>query len=157
MASGQIDYIQVGRLDNYSHSIMCTGLFSQKGIRSAEQATAEDKAHNYEVAAEHYMTAAEWLMQAVKCNYLLVEYSFLEVNVFLRLDGAMNEAMKQNIRAKVNSYLKRAEEIKGLAKNGGKKKAVADGGNSKDNKDDDDSGDPDRKRMMQKFEGKYFD
>ncbi|CAF1525616.1 unnamed protein product, partial [Adineta ricciae] len=115
MASGQNDYIQ-------------------KGIRSAEQATAEDKAHNYDVAAEHYMTAAEWLMQAVKY-------------------GAMNEPMKQNIRAKVNSYLKRAEEIKGLAKNGGKKKAVADGGNSKDNKDDDDSGDPDRKRMMQKFEG----
>ncbi|UJR13877.1 hypothetical protein I4U23_000885 [Adineta vaga] len=116
MASGPNDYIQ-------------------KGIRSAEQATAEDKAHNYEVAAQHYMTAAEWLMHAVKY-------------------GAMNEAMKQNIRAKVNSYLKRAEEIKELNKGGsGKKKAVADGGNSKDNKDDDDSGDPDRKRMMQKFEG----
>jgi hypothetical protein len=66
----------------------------------------------------------------------------------------MNDTMKQSIRAKVNSYLKRAEEIKDISKNGsGKKKAVADGGNSKDNKDDDDSGDPDRKRMMQKFEG----
>ncbi len=43
--------------------------FVQKGIRSAEQATIEDKAQNYEVAATHYMTAAEWLMHAVKCKY----------------------------------------------------------------------------------------
>ena len=34
------------------------------------------------------------------------------------------------------------------------KKPVADGGNSKD-KEDDESGDPDRKRMMQKFEGRF--
>jgi hypothetical protein len=69
----------------------------------------------------------------------------------------MNDAMKQNIRGKVNSYLKRAEEIKHITKNGpGKKKPIAEGGNSKDNKDDDDSGDPDRKRMMQKFEGLLF-
>ncbi|CAF1329700.1 unnamed protein product [Adineta steineri] len=115
MASGPNDYIQ-------------------KGIKSAEQATAEDKAHNYEAAAQHYMTAAEWLMHAVKY-------------------GAMNDAMKQNIRAKVNSYLKRAEEIRDMSKsNSGKKKAVADGGNSKDNKDDED-GDPDKRKMMQKFEG----
>jgi hypothetical protein len=73
----------------------------------------------------------------------------------------MNDQMKQNIRGKVNSYLKRAEEIKDILKNGhGKKKAVADTangrGNSKDNKgDDDDNGDPDRKRMMQKFEGRF--
>jgi hypothetical protein len=39
----------------------------QKGIKSAEQATAEDKAQNYEAAAQHYMTAADWLMQAMKC------------------------------------------------------------------------------------------
>jgi len=64
--------------------------------------------------------------------------------------------MKQNIRAKVTSYIKRAEEIKDISKNGSKKKkAVADGGNSKDNKDDDESGDPEEKRMMQKFEGKF--
>jgi len=69
----------------------------------------------------------------------------------------MNDAMKQNIRGKVNSYLKRAEEIKHITKNErGKKKPIAEGGNSKDNKDDDDSGDPDRKRMMQKFEGLLF-
>jgi vacuolar protein-sorting-associated protein 4 len=74
----------------------------------------------------------------------------------LCVDGAMNDAMKQNIRAKVNSYLKRAEEIKNISKNGSnKKKAVPEGGNSKDNKDDDESGDPDRKRMMQKFEGQF--
>jgi vacuolar protein-sorting-associated protein 4 len=66
--------------------------------------------------------------------------------------------MKQNIRAKVNSYLKRAEEIKDLSKNGSsKKKPVAEGGSSKDNKgDDDDSSDPDQKRMMQKFEGRLY-
>ena len=82
--------------------------------------------------------------------------------VFL-LDGAMNAQMKQTIRPKIESYVKRAEEIKDILKNGGsKKKAIADTangrGNSKDNKgDDDDSGDPDRKRMMQKFEGKLIE
>jgi len=80
------------------------------------------------------MTAAEWLMHAVK-------YS------------PMNDAMKKNIRGKVESYLKRAEEIKNNSKNGGKKKPVSESGSMKDNKDDDDGGDPDRKRMMQKFEG----
>ncbi|CAF3343231.1 unnamed protein product [Rotaria sp. Silwood1] len=121
MSSGQSDYIQ-------------------KGIKSAEQATAEDKAHNYEAAAQHYMTAADWLMQAMKY-------------------GAMNVQMKQTIRPKIESYVKRAEEIKEILKHApSKKKAVADApngrGNSKDNKgDDDDNGDPDRKRMMQKFEG----
>jgi vacuolar protein-sorting-associated protein 4 len=121
MSSGQQDYIQ-------------------KGIRSAEQATAEDKAQNYEAAAQHYMTAADWLMQAMKY-------------------GIMNPQMKQTIRPKIESYVKRAEEIKEILKHGpGKKKAVADSangrGNSKDNKgDDDDSGDPDKKRMMQRFEG----
>ncbi|CAF0730036.1 unnamed protein product [Adineta ricciae] len=121
MSSGQSDYIQ-------------------KGIRSAEQATEEDKAHNYEAAAKHYMTAAEWLMQARKY-------------------GSMNAQMKQTILAKIESYVKRAEEIKEILKKGPtKKKAVADTsngrGNSKDNKgDDDDNADPDRRRMMQKFEG----
>ena len=73
----------------------------------------------------------------------------------------MNPQMKQSIRPKIESYVKRAEEIKDIIKNGPvKKKAVADTangrGNSKDNKgDDDDSGDPDRKRMMQKFEGRF--
>ncbi|CAM4776536.1 unnamed protein product [Rotaria magnacalcarata] len=111
-----------------------------KGIENAEQATAEDKAHNYVAAAKHYMTAADWLLQAM--NY-----------------EAMNPQLKQAIRPKIESYVKRAEEINGLLRNGStKKKAVADTsterGNSKDNKgDEDDNGDPDRKRMMQKFEG----
>ena len=62
--------------------------------------------------------------------------------------------MKQNIRAKVSSYLQRAEEIKNTSKNGSdKKKAVVENGNGKDNKDDEDGGDPERKRMMAKFEG----
>ncbi|CAF4009911.1 unnamed protein product [Rotaria sordida] len=109
--------------------------YIQKGIQYAERATAEDGAHNYEAAGKNYMAAAECLMHAVKY-------------------GAMNDQLKQNIRAKVNSYIKRAEEIKGSPKNGPEtKKAVAAGGNSKDNKDDDDSGDPERRRMMQKFEG----
>jgi vacuolar protein-sorting-associated protein 4 len=72
----------------------------------------------------------------------------------------MNEQTKQKIRAKVESYLKRAEELKNMAKQGPvKKKALADDGagrgNSRDNKDDDESGDPEKKRMIQKFEGKF--
>lgn len=78
----------------------------------------------------------------------------------------MNDQMKQNIRGKVSSYVKRAEEIKSLSKNGNvtKKKPVADTtGNSKNSKDgkggggdDDESGDPERRRMMQKFEGLFI-
>jgi len=76
----------------------------------------------------------------------------------------MNPQMKQTIRPKIESYVKRAEQIKEILKNGPvKKKAVADTsngrGNSKDNKgdDDDDNGDPDKRRMMQKFEGIFLD
>ena len=78
------------------------------------------------------------------------------------LDGSMNAQMKQTILAKIESYVKRAEEIKEILKKGStKKKAVADAsngrGNSKDNKgDDDDNADPDRRRMMQKFEGRLL-
>ncbi|CAF3040830.1 unnamed protein product [Rotaria sp. Silwood2] len=62
------------------------------------------------------------------------------------------------MRAKIESYLKRAEELQNMVKNGPvKKKELADDDrgrkNSKDNKDDDESGDPERKRIMQKFEG----
>ncbi|CAF3186221.1 unnamed protein product [Rotaria sp. Silwood2] len=62
------------------------------------------------------------------------------------------------MRAKIESYLKRAEELQNIVKNGPvKKKELADDDrgrkNSKDNKDDDESGDPERKRIMQKFEG----
>ncbi|CAM4854957.1 unnamed protein product [Rotaria socialis] len=120
MSSGQQEYIQ-------------------KGIKSAEQATAEDKAHNYEAAAQHYMTATDWLFRAMKY-------------------GEMNPQMKQAIRPKIESYMKRAEEIvQALKKGSTKEKAVVDTstgrGNSNDNKgDDDDNGDPDRKRMVEHFE-----
>ena len=97
-------------------------------------------------------------MQAMKCR---------RKNLFVcpdwrddsfSLDGAMNQQMKLTIRPKIESYVKRAEEIKDILKNGGpKKKAVADSangrGNGKDKSGDDDDGDPDKKRMMQKFEG----
>ncbi len=67
----------------------------------------------------------------------------------------MNDSMKQNIRARVNSYIKRAEEIKNISNDGSnKKKPVPEGGNFKDNEDDDDNGDPYREPMMDKFEGK---
>lgn len=86
-----------------------------------------------------------------------ISVSFLMMILFEFVDGAMNEGMKQNIRGKVESYLNRAEEIKNNSKNpSNKKKAVVEGGNSKDNKDDEDSGDPERKRMMAKFEGQAF-
>ena len=74
----------------------------------------------------------------------------------------MNNQTKQNIRAKVETYIKRAEEIKKMPKNGPvKKKALADDaadrGNSRDNKrNEDDSGDIDKKRIKQKFEGIFL-
>lgn len=73
----------------------------------------------------------------------------------------MNEHTKVQIRAKATSYIKRVEELKSLLKNGPvKKKAVADGlsdcGNSKYNPDEDEGDDPDKRRMMQKFEGFFY-
>lgn len=70
----------------------------------------------------------------------------------------MNPPMKQTIRPKIESYVKRAEEIKEILKNGSsKKKAVADTANGRSgNSKDDDEGDPDKKRMMQKFEGIFY-
>ncbi|CAF1383558.1 unnamed protein product [Adineta steineri] len=67
--------------------------YLRKGIRCAEQAVKEDEAHNYKAAAQYYMTAAEWLMHAVK--YV-----------------ADNPEMKQMLRSKIESYIERAEEIK---------------------------------------------
>lgn len=70
------------------------------------------------------------------------------------IDGAMNDQLKKNIRDKVSTYIKRAEEIKGHSKDrDDHKKVTADGGSSKDKKDDDDGDDPDKKRMMRRFEG----
>ncbi len=74
----------------------------------------------------------------------------------------MNDSTKQNIRAKVNTYIKRAEEIKNIRSDKSpKKQAVAsnvtDGGNSRNNKNsDDENEDPDQRRMMQKFEGWFY-
>ncbi|CAF4282753.1 unnamed protein product [Rotaria sp. Silwood2] len=98
--------------------------YLQKAICFADQATTEDKAYNYEAAAQHYMTAADWLMQTMKY-------------------GALNVQMKQVIRPKVESYVRRAEEIKEVLKNGSaKKKPIAntsnERGNAKDNKGNDD-------------------
>lgn len=69
MTSGINDYIQVS-IREYAliGKYHLSRFFFQKGIRSAEQATAEDKANNHEEAAKNYMTAAEWLMQAMKCK-----------------------------------------------------------------------------------------
>ncbi|CAF5108765.1 unnamed protein product, partial [Rotaria sp. Silwood1] len=38
--------------------------YIQKGIQYAEQATADDKLHNFEAAGKNYMAAAECLMHA---------------------------------------------------------------------------------------------
>ena len=69
----------------------------------------------------------------------------------------MNEQTKQKIRGKVESYLKRVEELQKMKKNGPeKKKALVDDGSGRGNlRDDDDNGDPDRRRMMQKLEGRF--
>ncbi|CAF4353776.1 unnamed protein product [Rotaria sp. Silwood2] len=112
----------------------------KKGKSFAERATSEDKAHNYEIAAEAYMAAADWFMHAIKY-------------------GVMNAPTKQNIRAKVKTYIQRAEDIKNMSDNKSKKKLAVvsddnDQRNSKRNKvSDDDNVDVDKKRMMQKFEG----
>lgn len=88
----------------------------------------------------------------------VAQHKYPSLTLKIRLDGAMNQQMKLTIRPKIESYVKRAEEIKDILKNGApKKKAVADSangrGNGKDKGGDDDDGDPDKKRMMQKFEG----
>ncbi|CAF3536160.1 unnamed protein product [Rotaria sp. Silwood1] len=112
----------------------------QKGIQCAEKAVEDDNAHNYEAAAKEYLAAVEHFLHAGKY-------------------GIMSENTKKTIRAKIESYLKRAEELQNIVKHGPvKKKELADDNrdrrNSKDNKDDDNEiSDPERKQLMQKFEG----
>lgn len=74
------------------------------------------------------------------------------------LDGVMNDQTKQRIRAKIEAYIQRAEELKKIEKNGPvKKKALVDDGSGRgDVKDDNESDDPDRKRMMQKLGGNFY-
>ncbi|CAF3645531.1 unnamed protein product [Rotaria sp. Silwood1] len=112
----------------------------QRGIQCAEKAVEDDNAHNYEAAAKEYLAAVEHFLHAGKY-------------------GIMSENTKKTIRAKIESYLKRAEELQNIVKHGPvKKKELADDNrdrrNSKDNKDDDNEiSDPERKQLMQKFEG----
>ncbi|CAF1525606.1 unnamed protein product [Adineta ricciae] len=103
------------------------------------QAAIYDKEHKYDAAIQGYMTAVEWFLHAIKY-------------------GTVNEHTKIQIRAKATSYIKRVEELKNLLKNGPvKKKAVADDvsdrGNGRYDRDEDEGDDPDRRRMMQKFQG----
>jgi hypothetical protein len=75
------------------------------------------------------------------------------------LDGSMNDQTKQNIRRKVATYIKRAEEIKKITKQAPQeKKPVASDatgrGSPQSNRKNEDEGDVDKQRMMQKFEGK---
>jgi hypothetical protein len=64
----------------------------------------------------------------------------------------MNASMKQNIRRKADTYLKRAEEIKKTTEKIPPTKSSAP---SNPPRRDDDNEDPDRKRMLQKFEGQF--
>ncbi|CAF0776148.1 unnamed protein product [Rotaria sp. Silwood1] len=112
----------------------------KKAVNFAECATSEDKAQNYEVAAQAYMAAANWFLHAVKY-------------------GAINEPTRQKIRAKVKTYIQRAEDIKKINdKNPKKKEAVVSDDNGQERSkrhkvSDDDNIDEERKHMMQKFQG----
>jgi hypothetical protein len=64
------------------------------------------------------------------------------------LDGKMNDSMKQNIRGKTNTYIKRAEELKKLldkTPTPAKSTVPSEG-----------SQDTDTVRMMQKFQGQSY-
>jgi hypothetical protein len=68
--------------------------------------------------------------------------------IYFFLDGKMNDSMKQNIRGKANTYLKRAEELKKLpdkTPTPTKANVPAEG-----------SQDQDTVRMMQKFQGQSY-
>ena len=71
------------------------------------------------------------------------------------LDGAMNTQTKTDIRSKVDTYLKRVEDIKKPDKNSSKsdKKTAVDGEGKSVKPDDDKSKDPDRDKFVQKFHG----
>ncbi|CAF3933450.1 unnamed protein product [Rotaria sordida] len=107
----------------------------QKGIQCVEKAVQYDQAHDYEAAEKEYLTAVEYFIHAGKY-------------------GVMSEHTKKMIRTKIETYLKRVEELKNILKNGPvKKKELADDNTDRGNSKDDESGDPERRRMMQKFEG----
>jgi hypothetical protein len=66
----------------------------------------------------------------------------------------MNADTKQNIRAKVSTYLKRVGEIKNISqREPSRKQPVIDGRSRANEGNDADQGDSEKRRMMQKFEG----
>ena len=70
----------------------------------------------------------------------------------------MDKLTKQKVRTKVDTYLKRAEEIKAMKNHKPTKMpcmandAVGSGKSRNDKDSDEEKGDPDKRRMMQKFE-----
>ncbi|CAF0817610.1 unnamed protein product [Adineta ricciae] len=103
----------------------------EKGKQLAERATEADRQRDYETAAGLYMDASNYFMHAMKY-------------------GAMNDATKTTIRTKVDTYLKRAEEIRNKQPS---KQAVAVSDAAQGN----DGGviDPDKKRTMQRLERQF--
>lgn len=73
--------------------------------------------------------------------------------LYVLLDGAMNDQMKQEIRRKVKTYIERAEKIKGTADQKPPENQPA---SSKPTRPREEEKDPDKMRMKQKFEGQFY-
>ncbi|CAD6184436.1 unnamed protein product [Caenorhabditis auriculariae] len=102
----------------------------QKAIELVTKATEEDTNGHYEPALKYYDQAIEYFLHTVKYE-------------------AQGERQKEAIRAKVVSYLNRAEQIKKFLRDGKEKKPVKDGGKNEDDSDED----TDKKKLQDKLSG----
>jgi len=73
--------------------------------------------------------------------------------LYVLLDGAMNDQMKQEIRCKAKSYVERAEKIKNISD---KKPPENQTVSNKPTRPREEEKDPDKLRMKQKFEGQFY-
>ncbi|KAK2726400.1 vacuolar protein sorting-associated protein 4-like [Artemia franciscana] len=115
--------------------------YLKKAIDLVQKAAEEDKASNFEEALRLYELGIEYFIHSIKYE-------------------AQSDKAKDTIRAKVKTYLERAEKLKEFLKK--KKKQPVKAGeatsngkkSSKDEEDDEsDSDDPEKKKMLAKLEG----
>lgn len=108
----------------------------QKAIDLINKAKTEDESKNYAEALKLYEYGIEYFLHSIKYD-------------------PMNNSAKQSIRAKVDEYLIRAEQIKEVLQKGKNKKPVKTGNDDGGSKDDEsgDETDKEKKKMMSQLEG----
>ena len=126
----------------------------QKAIELVMKATDEDRKKNYDEALRLYQHAVEYFLHAIKCEFFPLTFN-------RPLDETPGEKQKESIRAKVTTYLERAEKLKEYSKKKQKPVAAKAGGNgdkadkNTDKDSDEEDADPEKKKLQDKLQGGY--